>query len=101
MRAKGKTKEQNHLNKKTAAKNGNQQDDEKNFLVVGLGASAGGVKALQEFFATMPPASGMAFVVVLHLSPDHKSSLPEIIGAGTAMPVTTVSHISSRLLSGS
>ena len=39
------------------------------FPVVGLGASAGGLRALQRFFEQMPPESGMAFVVVLHLSP--------------------------------
>jgi two-component system CheB/CheR fusion protein len=65
---------------------------EKSFLVVGLGASAGGVRALQEFFATMPPNSGMAFVVILHLSPEHESSLAEIIQSRTAMPVTQVNE---------
>jgi two-component system CheB/CheR fusion protein len=50
------------------------------------------VKALQEFFETMPPNSGMAFVVILHLSPEHESSLTEIIQARTAMPVTLVTE---------
>ena len=40
---------------------------EQNFLVVGLGASAGGLKALKEFFTQMPPDSGMAFVVIMQL----------------------------------
>jgi two-component system CheB/CheR fusion protein len=62
----------------------------KDFLVVGLGASAGGVTALQEFFATMPPNSGMAFVVILHLSPQHESNLKEVIQARTTMPVSVV-----------
>lgn len=60
------------------------------FLVVGLGASAGGVRALQEFFASMPANSGMAFVVILHLSPQHESSLPQILQAQTTMPVVQV-----------
>ena len=64
----------------------------KSFLVVGLGASAGGVKALQEFFATMPPNSGMAFVVILHLSPEHESNLPHILQNHTAMPVIQVNE---------
>jgi two-component system, chemotaxis family, CheB/CheR fusion protein len=70
----------------------NSSAKKKNFLVVGLGASAGGVKALQEFFGKMPPNSGMAFVVILHLSPEHESNLPEIIQAQTAMPVRPVSE---------
>ena len=75
-------------------KNGSRKSDKKkkDFLVVGLGASAGGVKALQEFFAAMPSNSGMAFVVILHLAPDHESSLPQILQAQTAMPVTQVNE---------
>ena len=56
-------------------------------LVVGLGASAGGIKALQEFFVGMPPDSGAAFVVVLHLSPEHESHLAEVLQVVTRMPV--------------
>jgi len=55
--------------------------------VVGLGGSAGGIAALQEFFAAMPVDSGMAFVVVLHLSPTHESTLAEMFQRWTAMPV--------------
>jgi two-component system CheB/CheR fusion protein len=65
---------------------------EKDFLVVGLGASAGGVRALQEFFATMPPNSGMAFVAILHLSPRHESDLAPILQAQTTMPVIQVNE---------
>ena len=56
-------------------------------LVVGLGASAGGIKALQEFFARVPPDSGAAFVVVLHLSPEHESHLAEVLQVSARMPV--------------
>ena len=64
----------------------------KNFLCVGVGASAGGVKALQEFFSMMPSNSGMAFVVILHLAPKYESSLAEILQAQTMMPVVKVSE---------
>jgi two-component system, chemotaxis family, CheB/CheR fusion protein len=56
-------------------------------LIVGLGASAGGLNAFKTFFENMPATSGMAFVLVQHLSPDHKSMLAEILGKGTALPV--------------
>lgn len=57
------------------------------FPVVALGGSAGALNALETFFARMPPNSGMAFVVVTHQLPDHKSLLPELIGRHTSMPV--------------
>ncbi len=47
--------------------------------VVGLGASAGGIAPLQQFFGEMPPDSGLAFVVVMHLSPEHESSLAAVL----------------------
>ncbi|MQX38257.1 diguanylate cyclase [Roseospira navarrensis] len=57
------------------------------FPIVGVGASAGGIAALNTFFDHMPPDSGMAFVVILHLDPSQASRVAEIIGAHTAMPV--------------
>ncbi len=56
-------------------------------LIVGIGASAGGLAAFQSFFSEMPADSGMAFVLVQHLNPDHGSALAEILGRFTAMPV--------------
>ena len=56
-------------------------------LVVGLGASAGGLDAFKAFFSHMPPTSGMAFILVQHLSPDHKSMLVELVRTSTSMPV--------------
>jgi two-component system, chemotaxis family, CheB/CheR fusion protein len=56
-------------------------------LIVGIGASAGGLTAFTAFLTNMPPDSGMAFVLVQHLSPDHKSILAELLGKITAMPV--------------
>ena len=56
-------------------------------LVVGLGASAGGIKALSEFFSGVRPGSGIAYVVILHLSPDHESRLAEVLQRVSAIPV--------------
>jgi len=63
-----------------------------NFPIVGIGASAGGLAAFESFFAGMPKgaAPGMAFVLVQHLAPDHKSILAELIRRYTAMPVFEV-----------
>ena len=56
-------------------------------LVIGIGASAGGLEALQQFFGYMPPNSGLSFVVVQHLSPDYKSLMADILGKHTEMTV--------------
>lgn len=58
--------------------------------MVGIGASAGGIPALQIFFDTMPARAGIVFVVVMHLSPEHESNLPQVLQAHTAMPVRQV-----------
>src|SRR5688500_11017563 len=60
------------------------------FMVVGLGASAGGIRAFKEFFANVHERSGMAYVVILHLSPDHDSRLAEVLQQSTTLPVTQV-----------
>ena len=60
------------------------------FPVVGIGASAGGLQAVKAFFEHMPKDCGMAFVVVLHLSPDHQSVADKIIQESTRMPVLQV-----------
>lgn len=56
-------------------------------FVVGLGASAGGLEALQQFFRFLPASSGLSFVVVQHLSPDYKSFMADILGKYTTMRV--------------
>jgi two-component system CheB/CheR fusion protein len=56
-------------------------------LVVGLGASAGGLDAFQRFFRAMPADSGMTFVVIAHLDPRQKSALAEVLGRSSPMPV--------------
>jgi two-component system, chemotaxis family, CheB/CheR fusion protein len=58
--------------------------------VVGIGASAGGIDALNRFFGSMPADSGLAFVVVLHLDPRHHSELASLLGHRTAMPVADI-----------
>src|SRR6185312_5877533 len=60
---------------------------EKLSLVVGIGASAGGLEAFTRFFANMPANSGMAFVLVQHLDPERASMLVELLSAKTSMPV--------------
>jgi two-component system CheB/CheR fusion protein len=57
---------------------------------VGIGASAGGLQALEEFFENVPADSGMAYVVVQHLSPDHTSLLGEILGRRASIPVEEI-----------
>lgn len=64
--------------------------DSKPRLVVGIGASAGGLKPIEEFFQRMPPNTGMAFVVVQHLSPDFKSLMDELLGRQTGMTIHRV-----------
>jgi len=65
---------------------GDQGERQDVVFVVGVGASAGGLRPLQEFFTRMPADSNAAFVVMQHLSPDFKSLMPELIGRQTDMP---------------
>ncbi|MBE9184788.1 PAS domain-containing protein [Microcoleus sp. LEGE 07076] len=60
------------------------------FLTVGIGASAGGLEAFQTFFRHMDENSGMAFVLISHLAPDHDSLLSELLAKETQMPVLQV-----------
>ena len=61
-------------------------------IVVGIGASAGGLNALKHLFERMPPDSGLAFVVVVHLSPEHKSYLPDLLQPTVRFPVRQVTE---------
>ena len=56
-------------------------------FVVGIGASAGGLEALQQFFCCVPSNSGLSFVVIQHLAPDYKSLMADILGKYTEMTV--------------
>lgn len=62
------------------------------FPIVGVGASAGGLEALEALFAELPPTPGMAFVVVTHQHPGHASLLPEILSKVASLPVTQAAH---------
>ncbi len=68
---------------------------QKHPTVVGIGASAGGLAALKTFFANIPPDSGVAFVVVVHLSPEHKSHLAAVLQPHVRFPVQQVTEDTS------
>lgn len=63
---------------------------EDKFLIVGMGASAGGLEAFKEFFVNMPKDPGMAFVLVQHLDPTHKSLMVDLLKKHTDMVVSEV-----------
>jgi len=65
---------------------------EHGFSVVGIGASAGGVGPLREFVSRIPQDSGLAYVVILHLSPQHESNLAELLQSKSSIPVTQVTE---------
>jgi two-component system CheB/CheR fusion protein len=65
-------------------------DDPTKQLIVGIGASAGGVEALQGFFGALPDQIGAAFVVIIHLDPHRHSELASILASRARMPVTQV-----------
>jgi two-component system CheB/CheR fusion protein len=60
------------------------------FPIVGIGASAGGLEALEQFLGHVPESSRMAFVIVQHLDPTHKGIMPELLGRVTPMKVFQV-----------
>src|SRR5512145_1662876 len=62
----------------------------KDFPVVGIGASAGGLEAIEQFLRHAPQPSGMAFVIVQHLDPTHKGIMHELLGRATTMDVFQV-----------
>ncbi len=55
--------------------------------IAGIGASAGGLEALQEFFKAVPLKTGIGFVVIQHLSPDYKSLMDELLARYTKLPI--------------
>jgi len=60
------------------------------FPVVGIGASAGGLTAFREVLGAIPEKSGMAWVLVQHLDPNHESMLPELLQRATNVPVLEI-----------
>jgi two-component system CheB/CheR fusion protein len=73
----------------------NKKDTEKNvesFPIVGIGASAGGLDAFRKMLREIPEDSGMAYVIVQHLSPDYDSNLTEILQQVSKVPITEIIH---------
>jgi two-component system CheB/CheR fusion protein len=62
----------------------------RSFPIVGIGASAGGLEAFTALLAHLPLDTGMAFVLVQHLDPDHESALADLLSRATSLPVETV-----------
>ncbi len=60
--------------------------------LVGVGASAGGLSALKRFFEAVPPDSGMAYVVIVHLDPDHESRMAELLRSCADIPVEQITE---------
>ena len=65
--------------------------NEISFPIVGIGASAGGLEALDQFFGNVPKDCGIAFIVIQHLDPNHVGIMPELMQRITQMKVTQVS----------
>jgi chemotaxis response regulator CheB len=79
---------------KIASQNSNPSPSvpEKSFLVVGIGASAGGIEALSQFFKQVPEKSGITYVVILHLSPTYESHLAQVLQPWCKLPVIKVTE---------
>lgn len=77
--------------KSTAKRAGDAQAEDKSFPVVGGGASADGLEAFRQLLDHLPVDTGMAFVLVSHLDPTHKSILAELLARSTQIPVSEVS----------
>ena len=78
--------------KKTAPTKGRRKTKtEKNLpIIIGIGASAGGLETLESLFHNMPQESGFAFVIIQHLSPKHKSIMASLLAKHTSMPVREI-----------
>lgn len=63
-----------------------------NGFIVAVGASAGGLEALEQFFSACPTDTGLPFVVIQHLSPDHKSMMADLLSRYTSMPIKLVTE---------
>ena len=75
---------------KTPVQRGNGRHAEGAFPIVGIGASAGGLEALELFLSNVPAGSGIAFVIVQHLDPTHKGIMVELLQRATPMQVVQV-----------
>lgn len=74
----------------TTAKNISRKNQKVNFPIVGIGASAGGLEAIELFLQNVPEKSNMAFVIVQHLDPTHKGIMVELVQRSTSMKVMQV-----------
>lgn len=83
-------KDTNHAPKESLPEVNESAFTRTDFPVVCIGASAGGLEALQEFFQNMPPNPGAAFVIIQHLSPDYKSLMDELLARYTHMKIHRV-----------
>src|SRR3954468_20678007 len=63
------------------------ESDPGRLRIVGIGASAGGLESLEQFFSNLPANPGMAFVVVQHLSPDFRSVMDELLARHSDLPI--------------
>ena len=69
---------------------GNVSKDSSRFLIVGIGASAGGLDAIKKLLENIPENNGMGFIIVQHMDPTHKSGLVNILSRSTYMDVEEV-----------
>ncbi|NIR50906.1 hypothetical protein GWO43_20050 [candidate division KSB1 bacterium] len=76
--------------KAKSQKSSSEKSKKQGFFVVGIGASAGGLGALEKFFRNVSEDSGMAFIVVTHMEPHHVSLLPELLQRATKIPFQQV-----------
>jgi two-component system, chemotaxis family, CheB/CheR fusion protein len=72
-------------------------NDSSDHIIAGIGASADGINAMEVFFSNLPESTGITFVVIQHLSPDHTSILPEILQRKTRMKVLHIEDKSTLL----
>src|SRR5215216_1892148 len=93
--SKKRTAQSSEPQRKTRKTNNINLDAEKNdeITVVGIGASAGGLNALQEFFSALPSDTGLSYVVITHLHPEHESHLAELLQTHTNMSVRQVTGL--------
>lgn len=77
-------------NREMNADEGRAAEQRRPTFVVGIGASAGGLESLEKLFQNLPPDTGMAFVIIQHLSPDFKSMMYELLARDTKMEIHRV-----------
>ncbi len=86
-----KSKENTAVKKAGLKKSNNRKNG--SFLIAAIGASAGGLEALEQFFKNLPDNTGMAYVVIQHLDPNHTGLLPELLQRYTPMKVMLVTDL--------